>query len=390
MKILQIVPYFPPYHGGQEQYVYNLSKYLVKMGHEVHVITSNFPKTKEFEVIDGITVERCNCLMRLLRNPIAIGMLLLGKKIKEYDVIHTHNEHSFAAMVAAYFRKRTNVPLILTCHGQLIFGSKMADYFERVYSRIIGRRLFNIMDIIVVNSTMDMDYLLSINPNISEKIRVLHNAIDPDFFETVTNTASYRNSEDKIKGIISSNSKIVLFVGRLIKRKGIEWLIKAMNSIVNVLKRTDVLCIIVGEGEDYSYFEVLVNELNLGDYVYFTRSVSNEDLIYLYRNADIFVLPSLSEVCPTVALEAMYFGLPVVATDIPGVKDHFKEVALLVPSKNEDRLAEAIVKMLDDKEFAEHLSTTGEELVKRKYTWDVVAKEYEKIYAELLKQGDGT
>ena len=380
MKILQIVPYFPPYHGGQEQYVYNLSKYLVKMGHEVHVITSNFPKTNKFEVIDGITVERHKCLMRPLRNPITPGILCLGKKIKEYDVIHTHNEHSVAAMVAAYFRKRTNVPLILTCHGQLIFGSKMADYFERAYSRTIGRRIFNIIDVIVVNSNMDRDYLLSINQNISENIKVLHNAIDLDFFETVTNNTSYRDGEDKIKSIISSNSKTILFVGRLIKRKGIEWLINAMDSIVNALKRNDVLCIIVGVGEDYSYFEGLISELKLADYIYFTRSVSNKDLIYMYRNADIFVLPSLSEVCPTVVLEAMYFGLPVVATDIPGVKDHFKDVALLVPPKNEDELAEAIVKLLEDADFAERLSTAGEELVKRKYTWDVVAKKYEKIY----------
>lgn len=389
MRILQIVPYFPPYNGGQERYVYNLSKYLVKMGHEVHVITSNYPKSEKEEVIDGITVERHKCLTRPLRNPITPSMALLGKKIKEYDVIHTHNEHSFAAMVAAYFRKRTSVPLILTCHGQLIFGSKTADYFERMYSRIIGRRIFNIIDIIAVNSTMDRDYLLSINPDISGNIKVLHNAIDPDFFETVINNASYRDSEDKIKSIITGNTKIILFVGRLIKRKGIEWLIRAMNSIVNTLGRTDVLCMIVGEGEDYSYFETVVNELKIGDYVYFTRSVSNEDLIYLYENADIFTLPSLSEVCPTVALEAMYFGLPVVVTDIPGVKDHFKDVALLVPSRNENELAEAIVRLLDEEELAKRLSTAGEELVKSKYTWDVVAKEYEKIYAKLLKQKEG-
>jgi len=389
LRILQIVPYFPPYNGWQEKSVYNLSKYLVKMGHEVHVITSNYPKAKEFEVIDGITVERHKCLMRPLRNPITPGILRLGKKIKEYDVIHTHNEHSFAAMVAAYFRKRTNVPLVLTCHGQLIFGSKIADCFERVYSRIIGRRIFNIIDIIAVNSTMDRDYLLSINPDISEKIKVLHNAIDTDFFENVSSNASYRDSGDKIKSLISRDFKIILFVGRLIKRKGIEWLIKAMDSIINALGRTDVLCIIVGEGEDHSYFEVLVNKFDLSDYVYFTRGVSNEDLIYMYRNADIFVLPSLSEVCPTVALEAMYFGLPVVATDIPGVRDHFKDVALLVSPRNEDELAAAIVKLLEDEELAKRLSTVGEELVKRKYTWDIVAKRYEKIYEQITKQREG-
>lgn len=383
MKILQIVPYFLPYHGGQERYVYNLSKYLVKMGHEVHVATSNYPDNGKDEIIDGITIKRYKCLARPLRNPLTPSMLLLGNEIKKFDIVHTHNEHSFAAMVAAYLRKRTDVPLILTCHGQLIFGSKTADYFERVYSRTVGRKIFNVMDVIVVNSIMDVDYLMSINPNISEKIKILHNAVDSEFFETTTNNATYRDGEDKIKDTIYGNYKTILFVGRLIKRKGIEWLIKAMDTIINELKRTDVLCILVGEGEYYGYFKVLVNKLNLGDYVLFTDSISNEDLIWMYRNTDIFVLPSLSEVCPTVVLESMYFGLPVVATDIPGVKDHFKDVALLVPPKNENRLAEAIIRLLDDEELTRRLSKAGAELVKSKYTWDVVAKDYEGIYIEV-------
>jgi glycosyltransferase involved in cell wall biosynthesis len=286
-------------------------------------------------------------------------------------------------MVAAYLRKRTDVPLILTCHGQLIFGSKTADYFERVYSRTVGRKIFNVMDVIVVNSIMDVDYLMSINPNISEKIKILHNAIDSEFFETTTDNVTYRDGEDKIKDTIYGNYKTILFVGRLIKRKGIEWLIKAMDAIINELKRTDVVCILVGEGEDYGYFKVLVNEMNLEDYVLFTDSISNEDLIWIYKNADIFVLPSLSEVCPTVVLESMYFGLPVVATDIPGVRDHFKDVALLVPPKNENRLAEAIIRLLDDEELTRRLSKAGAELVKSKYTWDVVAKGYEEIYIEM-------
>lgn len=385
MKILQIVPYFLPYHGGQERYIYNLSKYLVKLGHEVHIATSNYPDNGKDEIIDGITIKRYKCLARPLRNPITPGMLNLRKEIKKFDIVHTHNEHSFAAMVAAYLRKRTDVPLILTCHGQLIFGSKMADCFERAYNRIIGRVIFNIIDVLMVNSNMDKDYILSINPNISGKVRVLHNAIDPEYFENITNNASYSNSENKINCITPSDSKTILFVGRLIKRKGVEWLIKAMNIIVNKLKRDDILCILVGEGEDYSYFEVLVKQFDLRDRVLFTDSISNEDLICMYRNADIFVLPSLSEVCPTVVLEAMYFGLPVVATDIPGVKDHFKDVALLAPPKNEDRLAEAIFKLLDDEKLREKLSEAGKELVKRKYTWDVVAREYEKVYIELLR-----
>mgnify|MGYP000144326075 CR=1 FL=1 len=141
MKILQFVPYFLPYPGGQERYVYNLSKYLVKMGHEVHVITSNFPKSKKFEEIDGITVERYTLIARPLRNPIVPKFLLVPKRFKDFDIIHIHNEHAFSSMVAAYAKRNGDFPLVLTNHGQLKFGNYLADTIERAYMKTFGKKI---------------------------------------------------------------------------------------------------------------------------------------------------------------------------------------------------------------------------------------------------------
>lgn len=388
MRILQLVPYFPPYIGGQERYVYNLSKYLVRMDHEVHIITSNFPKSEEQEIMDGITIERHKCLARPFRNPITPTFLTLGKKIKKFDVVHTHNEHSFAAMVAAYLRRKTDVPLILTCHGQLIFGSKMTDCFERAYSRIIGRAIFKAADRIISLSSSDLDYIssLGIDP---KKISMLPNAIDPgELFKMDSGTFKADNPRNSfLQGL--NGKRIIMFVGPVIQRKGVEYLIK---SIPKVLRKTgdNSVFVLVGGGDFLNQARQLTTEMQINDHVIFTGRLTEEELIETYRCADLFVLPSLSEGLPTSILEAMYFGLPVVATDIPGVKDHFKDVALLVPPKNEDRLAEAIVKLLDDEELRRRLSKAGEELVKRKYTWDVVAREYEKVYIELLRCGGST
>ncbi|MFX0138041.1 MAG: glycosyltransferase family 4 protein [Candidatus Hodarchaeota archaeon] len=380
MKILQLVPYFFPYQGGQERYIYNLSKYLVKRGHLVHIVTSNFPKSKEFEIKDGISIERYKCLIRPLRNPITPNFLTFSKKIKEYDIVHTHNEHSFAAMVTAYFRRKNDIPLVLTCHGQLKFGSYFGDLFERAYSKSVGLKIFDTVDVICVNSIMDKDYLLSLDQNLLNKIKVLSNAIDPEFFEIL----SSETIRDERVDIIKIKSKIILYVGRLIKRKGIEWLIKAINIIVNKHKINDIILILVGEGEDKNYFRKLIKRYRLNNYILFLNSIGNEELVHCYRNSSIFVLPSLSEVCPTVVLEAMYFGLPIVATEIPGIKDHFKNYALLVPPKNEIEIANAILKLFNDKELAERLSKIGEELIKQKYTWNNVAKKYEDVYQRMV------
>lgn len=386
MKILQIVPYFPPYCGGQERYVYNLSKYLVNRGHEVHVATSDYPaNSKKDDILDGITISRYKCLGRPLRNPITPGMLTLINELEKFDLVHTHNEHSFAAMVAAYLRRSAHKPSILTCHGQLKFGSKMTDNCEKIYSKYIGKYIFNTMDSIVVNSSMDQEYVQSINPRTHEKITILHNAIDQGLFKRVNENVNKSQVNISLNDFKDNNFKIVLFVGRMIKRKGLEWLIKAIDIIVNNFLEKKLFFIMVGEGEDLNYFKHLVRKYDISNYILFLQNVTEDDLICLYRCSDIFVLPSLSEVCPTVVLEAMHFGLPVVSTDIPGVVDHFEDVALLVPPRNETKLANAIINLIYDEELQEKLSKIGNELIKSRYTWDVVGNEYEKIYLNMIE-----
>ena len=164
LKILQIIPYFPPYIGGQERYIYNLCKYLKKKGHEITIATSDYPHGAVNSDENWGRIKRYNCIIRPLRNPITPGMLDLKKEIDDYDLIHTHNEHSFAAIMASHLRAMTDKPLILTCHGQLRFGDAITDTIERLYSRCIGRKILGRCDAICVNSILDMKYIGSLNP----------------------------------------------------------------------------------------------------------------------------------------------------------------------------------------------------------------------------------
>jgi glycosyltransferase involved in cell wall biosynthesis len=377
MKLLQFVPYFLPYPGGQERYIYNLSKYLVKMGHEVHIICSNYPRSKPFEKIDGITIERYSLLARPMKNPIALNFLLIPKKFREFDIIHIHNEHAFSSIISFCAKKIKSYPLVLTNHGQLRFGSDLLDNIEKIYMRIIGKRIFELSDIIAVNCESDKEFVTSIAPKITNKIYILHNSIDTDYWSVKLEKAKNMDFE-KFEADFT-----ILFVGVLIKRKGIEWLIKAIN-ICRQKTDTRLKCVIVGEGVDRKYFESLVQNHDIASKVIFTGKVSEEKLAWLYNSSDLFVLPSLSEGCPTVVLEAMYFGLPVVSTDIPGIRDHFKGISILVPPKNEKALADAILMLMKDKSLRHRLSNNGTKLVKEKYRWDIMAKKYETIYKKLL------
>lgn len=372
LKILQVCPYFYPYLAGQEIFVLELSKQLKKSGHSVTVYTSNHSHLPAYEKIQGLDVFRFKMIFNPLNNPICPGFLNIYKNIRDFDIIHVHNEHSFVTLLTYLINLFFKKPIVLSCHGQLRFNNYWKDLFEITFSRTVGKFIFKNISKVAALSDSDKNYLISIGVD-SRKIVIIPNAINHDSLDNISYNKKIQKTNDE---------KILLYVGVLIKRKGVEYLIK---SIPDIIKDNRLCCIIVGKGDYREKLETLVDKLNLTNNIIFKGSVKTEELYYYYNTADIFVLPSVSEGLPTTILEAMYFGLPVVTTDIPGIRDHFSDSAILVTPKNEKELAKAIIRVLNDLPLRERLSRRGKELVREKYTWDKVSNTYINIYHELLK-----
>lgn len=371
MKILHFSPYFLPHIGGVENYIYNLSRYLVKRGHEVAVISSNLPESQTFEVLDGITVKRYPCTCEMLRNPIVPSFFSRDKEIQEYDVINVHNIYGLAALAGCYYKRKYQFPLVITHHGRLIYGERLKDLCISAYSTAVMKRILSCYDAIIANSEEDEEYIASFGHDLSEKIAVAHNAVDQYILEKTEPADLDHLLEGEIK---------ILYVGGLIRRKGIEWLLRAMQILKAEEKIHDIRCFLVGSGAEERLFREMARRFDLKGNVRFLGRVSDTELAALYRGSDIFTLPSLSEVCPTVMLEAMYFGLPVIASDIPGIRDHFRNYAILTPSKDEKALSSAILELARDSGLRSRLSRNGAALIRRKYTWSAVATMYEDIY----------
>jgi glycosyltransferase involved in cell wall biosynthesis len=376
-----MAPYFLPYKGGQERFIYNLSKHLVGLGHEVDVITSNYPEAPREEVIDGIHVTRLNCLTRPLRNPFTPDMFREGTRIKKYDIVHTHNEHSFAAMAGLYYKKKLDMPLVLTCHGQLKFGDFFSDVIERIYSKTLGSVIIKNANNIVTLSQSDKSYLSALGAD-PEKIRIIPNAIDPASLGPSNAWAEGDEMDAAVRQKIAGKD-VVLFTGPVIERKGVEYLIRAIPQVLKHVK--DVVFVIVGNGDYLARARRMVDEMGLKDHVILTGPITDLQLISWYKSSQVFVLPSFSEGLPTSILEAMYFGLPVVSTSIPGIIDHFSKSALLVPPKKAFEMAGRIVEILRDRSAYSDLVKDNTRMVKRKYVWPVVIKEYEKIYQDISR-----
>jgi glycosyltransferase involved in cell wall biosynthesis len=379
MKILQITPHFLPYTGGLERYVWNLCKSLTKKGHEVEIYTSNIPHTKKFEVMEGIAVHRFTSIAEPLRNPIIPG-LLFHNEIQKFDIVQVHLLYSYTSLCGLLLKKFGDFPLVLTHHGRMKFNETYKDEIVKLYEKTVFKELVKSGDQCVVLTKKDAEFIASsgMDPKL---IRVIPNGIDPS--DLILST------DDEIDRFLNQNNlenkKIILSVGRLIASKGLENLIKAFLRVKNSSSDSSLVLAVVGKGECSTSLKQLVAELNLSDSVIFFGDLPFSETIKFYQSSRIFVLPSLSEGFSSVILEAMYYGLPVIASDLPFLREYFQKSALLVQPDDDRLLADAIMTLLTDNEMRDRLSASGKDLVKNTYTWDKIIEDYINLYNTLKK-----
>ncbi len=383
MHILQVAPYYRPYPGGQERYVQSLSRALTDAGHRVTVITSDFPQKhpRRFEE-DGILVLRFRSILRLFRNPFTPGMLFLPPDVRDYDLIHAHNEHGFSSDIAVILKHLSRKPLVVTSHGNLVYGSWLPDAACRLYEATIGKEVFRQADRITVATPSEKARIAAEAGIAEKKIAVIPVGIDLRYWK------SFETKSKLPKGLETANArtKIILVATQLIRRKGIEYLIRAVPEIRE--KYQDLLVVLAGSGDAERELKALVTAVHIEDKVLFLGRLYEEELTAVYRRADVFVLPSIGEGQPTCILEAWMYAKPVVATEISGVVDYYRDAAVLVPPADSPALAEGILKILRDPKLAKTLGEKGKTLVESTFDWPIIVKQMLALYSSVLAGRD--
>jgi phosphatidylinositol alpha-1,6-mannosyltransferase len=181
------------------------------------------------------------------------------------------------------------------------------------------------------------------------------------------------------------NEPCVLFVGSLIPRKGLTFLVEAAQKIVKEYKQTKF--IIVGEGPLRNQLLGEIASKNLSGNFMFLGNVKEQMLPTVYNCADVFALPSIQEGQGIVLLEAQASAKPVVAFDIGGVDEAVRigETCLLVKRGSTDELADAVIRLLSDRDLREKMGAKGRQFVLENLTWDICAKKMLNVYREALK-----
>jgi len=221
--------------------------------------------------------------------------------------------------------------------------------------------------------------IISVSENLIKHIKLYG---IKNIFEVIPNTVDTKVFYPPIEGEPRTTKRLLL-VASLIPIKGIPYLLESL-TILNE-KRNDFVLGIVGDGQYRKQYEEYAYELGVKDKVKFHGFKTKREIAQFMRNADIFVLPSIWENLPCVLIEAMTCGLPIIATEVGGIPEIMnKKTGIMVPSKNKEALSSAISYMLD------HVQDYSKEQIasyaKRQFSFEVVGKQFDNIYKELLNK----
>ena len=374
MKIVQTPVRFYPFIGGVENYVYYLSKELVNQGHQVEVICANEPQLINNDNIEGIQVKRLVYLGRIANTNITPSLPLILSR-EDYDIIHTHIPTPWSADWSALSSKIKNKPLVVTYHNDII-GDGIADYIARFYNSTFLKLLLKRADKIIITQPSYIKSSAYLR-GYQDKVEVIPNGVDVDKFKPNEN-------------FNDDNNYTIFFLSLLDefhRYKGLDILLKSLQIVKKEIP--NIKLVVGGKGVLVDYYKKMVVSMELVGNVEFTGFISDDDIVDYYNQANVFVLPStssLQEGFGIVALEALACQTPVITTDIVGVAEDLDAVngGLIVPPKDNVKLAEAIIIILKDKELQEEMGKRGRKLVMEKYTWKGVASTMEKLYKIIL------
>ncbi|MEN6329381.1 MAG: glycosyltransferase family 4 protein [Methanobacteriaceae archaeon] len=371
MNILQTPVRFYPFIGGVENYVYYLSRELVKSGNKVEVICANDPTSSKKDMVDGIKIKRLSYIGKIANTNITPHLPLTLSRA-DCDLIHTHIPTPWSADWSAFCSKIKNIPLVVTYHNDII-GNGVADSIAQVYNAINLKIVLKQAQKIVITQP---DYLQSSSylKNYADKVVVIPTGVDLDKF--------WPNTEKEENTIF-----FLSLLDEFHKYKGLEYLLKSLITVKEEIPA--VKLIVGGEGVLLEYYQNMVSSWGLDENVEFVGFIPHEQIAEYYSRANVFVLPSISslqEGFGIVALEALACQTPVITTKIVGVAEDLEKVkaGMVVPSKDPSKLASAIIEILDDGQLQKGMGIRGRKLVEEKYTWQSAALKMEKLYNTII------
>jgi glycosyltransferase involved in cell wall biosynthesis len=368
MKVLQLGKFYDPVVGGMETALKEICESLT---HEVdfQVIVANTRPRTEHE--NGrLRITRVASMGKLLSCPIAPSFPFWARR-SHADLIHVHLANPLAELSALLADR--DVPVVAHFHSDVV--RPLPPLLRSVYGRFLDA-FYRRANCIVVPSPSHIE-ISKFVPKYRDKCRVVPFGIPLERFELDENG---RKKVNELQDGLPS----ILFVGRLVHYKGVEFLIRTLENVKARLW-------IIGTGPLEESLRHLAREKGLADRIEFLGHVSDADLIAYYHASDVFVLPSITnqEMFGLVQLEAMACRKPVISTNLPTgvswVNQHGK-TGYTVSPENPDELAQSIQCLLASRELRQEMGEAGRLRVEQQFTSAKMAEAMLQVYQEALSE----
>jgi D-inositol-3-phosphate glycosyltransferase len=386
--------------GGQNVYVAELAKHLIKDGYEIDIYTRwedpDLPQVVEW--LPGIRVIHAEAgpvtsipkeeILQYMPQFTQSMLDFIRSEKVSYSLIHAN--FFMSGMVANNIKEELNIPFVITFHA--------LGYIRKIYQReedkfpanriAIEEQLVQQADRIIAECPQDMDDLINYYHAPINKISIVPCGFSKKEFYPID------KAEARHLLKLDQNENIVLQLGRMVPRKGIDNVIRAMGRLGD-LKSTTRLLVVGGETDhpdpelspELARLYNVAWEENVSDRVTFAGRKDRNMLKYYYAAADVFITTPWYEPFGITPLEAMACGTPVIGSNVGGIKYSVvdNKTGFLVPPNNPNKLAEKIEVLLTDEQLRSTMQTNASQRVNTRFTWAHVSKRIANVY-QLVQQ----
>ncbi|MEK7376525.1 MAG: glycosyltransferase [Candidatus Margulisiibacteriota bacterium] len=374
LKIMQVIQFFSPEMGGSVGNVFGLSKTLVKMGHEVTICTTDFAFDEGYaKELKGVQVKKFASKYGKYRYTPEMKDWL-EQETKNYDVLHLNNYWGYQNMVSSAAATKAGVPYVVSPHGSIpiIMNGFIKKY---LFDLVFGARILRNASRVVGVSDLEKRQIASKGVSDNKIVTISNAVILPP--EGIKDGQEFRKRYG-----IPENKKILLYLGRLHKRKGVDILIKAFSKLL--ADKYNAVLVITGPDDGFEKeAHALIKGLGIEKDVLLTGPLYGRDKYLAYYAADIYVLNSSYEIFGNTILEACSCGTPVVINDKGGIAGVVAGNCGEVAKYDYEDLAKKIKVLLDSPQKRASYGEMGYKMVRENFTWDKIAKLYESVYIEV-------
>jgi len=384
MKILMLNLFYHPYPGGTEKHLHEACTRLAKK-FDVTVLCAQSEGQPREEIVEGVRVVRTpSVVFYSLPHPLPPPLPVMfsrgadiAREAAKADVVHLHNRFVYHLLDVAWIKKVARKKMAITLHNARPRGIDFAtDLLGGLYDDAFGYAIMKNCDRIAGVSQNTLD--VTVPKEFASKTQVVYNGVDVKMFKPTN------KPEGIEKRFGFEGKRVILTVCRLVKQKGLEYLLEAMADVLKEEKEAHL--VMVGRGPLLEELKRQAFTLGLeGSITFVSERISEKDLARMYAACEIFCLPSLWEPFGMVVVEAMASGKPVVGSRIGGIPEIIREgeTGFLTRPRAHDEIVEKILFLLKNSKKARAMGVKGRKVAESNFTWEETAKSYCRFYANI-------